>query len=151
MCYLVRWRGMLFIIIINSNRSLEKCLTIKWRHNECDGVSNHRRLLIRLYRRKSKKNQSSASLAFVRGIHRWPVNSLHKGPVMRKMFPFDDVIMCNVVSAVSLWVSMVSAGTVVTKFVSHSHFPNKLFFFKWKHENKFLWKNLNTKRIQYEW
>ena len=40
-----------------------------------------------------KKNQSSASLAFVRGIHRWPVNSPHKGPVTRKMFPFDDVIM----------------------------------------------------------
>ena len=33
------------------------------------------------------------SLAFVRGIHRWPVNSPHKGPVTRKMFPFDDVIM----------------------------------------------------------
>ena len=38
----------------------------------------------------------SASLAFVRGIHRWPVNSPHKGPVTRKMFPFDDVIMGNV-------------------------------------------------------
>ena len=40
-----------------------------------------------------RKHQSSASLAFVRGIHRWPVNSPHKGPVTRKMFPFDDVIM----------------------------------------------------------
>ena len=40
-----------------------------------------------------KKHQNSASLAFVRGIHRWPVNSPHKGPVTRKMFPFDDVIM----------------------------------------------------------
>ena len=39
------------------------------------------------------KHQSSASLAFVRGIHRGPVNSPHKGPVTRKMFPFDDVIM----------------------------------------------------------
>ena len=39
------------------------------------------------------KHQSSVSLAFVRGIHRWPVNSPHKGPVTRKMFPFDDVIM----------------------------------------------------------
>ena len=37
--------------------------------------------------------QSSASLAFLRGIHRWPVNSPHKGPVTRKIFPFDDVIM----------------------------------------------------------
>ena len=39
------------------------------------------------------KHQSSASLAFVRGNHRWPVNSPHKGPVTRKIFPFDDVIM----------------------------------------------------------
>ena len=41
-----------------------------------------------------RKHQSSASLAFVRGIHRGPVNSPHKWPVTRKMFPFDDVIMC---------------------------------------------------------
>ena len=40
-----------------------------------------------------RKHQSSASLAFVRGIHRWPVNSPHKGPVTQKMFPFDGVIM----------------------------------------------------------
>ena len=40
-----------------------------------------------------KKHQSSASLAFVRGIHRRPVNSPRKGPVTREMFPFDDVIM----------------------------------------------------------
>ena len=40
-----------------------------------------------------RKYQSSASLAFVRGIHRGPVNSPHKWPVTRKMFPFDDVIM----------------------------------------------------------
>ena len=36
---------------------------------------------------------SDASLAFVRGIHRWPVNSPHKWPVTRNTFPFDDVIM----------------------------------------------------------
>ena len=40
-----------------------------------------------------RKHQSPASLAFVRGIHRRPVNSPHKWPVTRKMFPFDDVIM----------------------------------------------------------
>ena len=42
-----------------------------------------------------RKHQSSASLVFVRGIHRWPVNSPHKVPVARKMFPFDDVIMIH--------------------------------------------------------
>ena len=40
-----------------------------------------------------RKHQSSASLAFVWGIHRGPVNSPHKWPVTRKRFPFDDVIM----------------------------------------------------------
>ena len=40
-----------------------------------------------------RKHQSSASLAFVRAIHRWPVNSPHKRPVTRKMCPLDDVIM----------------------------------------------------------
>ena len=39
------------------------------------------------------QHQSSASLAFVWEIHRGPVNSPHKWPVTRKMFPFDDVIM----------------------------------------------------------
>ena len=40
-----------------------------------------------------RKHHSSASLAFEMGIHRWPVNSRDKGPVIRKMFPLDDVIM----------------------------------------------------------
>ena len=39
------------------------------------------------------KHQSSASMAFARGIHRGPVNSPHKGPATRKMFPFGDFIM----------------------------------------------------------
>ena len=47
------------------------------------------------------KNQSSALLAFVWGIHRGPVNSPHKWPVTRKMFPFDDVIM-KIVRALEL-------------------------------------------------
>ena len=40
-----------------------------------------------------RKPQSAASLAFMRGIHRWLGNSPHHGPVTWKMFPFDDVIM----------------------------------------------------------
>ena len=40
-----------------------------------------------------RKHQSSVPLAFVSEIHRWPMNSPHKGPVTRKIFPFDDVIM----------------------------------------------------------
>ena len=44
------------------------------------------------------KHQGIASLAFVRGIHRWPVNSPHKWPVTRKMFSFDNVIMCTLIT-----------------------------------------------------
>ena len=40
-----------------------------------------------------RKFQISVSLAFARGIHRRPVNSHHKGPVTRRMFPFVDVII----------------------------------------------------------
>ena len=40
-----------------------------------------------------RKPESSASLAFVWGIHLGPVNSPHKGPVTQKIFPFDDVII----------------------------------------------------------
>ena len=51
-----------------------------------------------------RKHQSSASLAFVWGIHRGPVNSPHKWPVTRKMFQFDDVIMFTHYSDV-MWTS----------------------------------------------
>ena len=37
-----------------------------------------------------RKHLSYASLAFVKGIHRWLLNSPLKGPVKRKMFPFYD-------------------------------------------------------------
>ena len=40
-----------------------------------------------------RKHQSSASLAFMRGIHLGQVKSPHKWTVTRKMFPFHDVIM----------------------------------------------------------
>ena len=40
-----------------------------------------------------RKHHSSASLVFVRGIHRRPVNFPHKRPVTLKLFPFDDIIM----------------------------------------------------------
>ena len=45
-----------------------------------------------------RKHQSSMSLAFVQGIHRWPLNSPHKWLVTRKMLAFDDVIMLSSVN-----------------------------------------------------
>ena len=76
--------------------------SLHWRHNGRDSVSNHQPyycLLNHLFKRRlNKKHQSFASPAFVWGIHRWSVNSPHKGPVTRKMFPSDDVIMLRLYS-----------------------------------------------------
>ena len=68
-----------------------------WRHNDRDGVPNYQPndcLLNRFFSgADQRKHQSSASLAFLWGFYRTPVNSPHKGPVTRKMLSFDDVIM----------------------------------------------------------
>ena len=42
-----------------------------------------------------RKHRSSMSLAFAKGIHRWLVDSPHKGPVTWKMFPFDDIMLID--------------------------------------------------------
>ena len=56
---------------------------------------------------EDQRRQTSVSLAFVGGIH----CSQHKGPVTRRMFPFDDVIMfyrmCNVRWTIS-WLKRVT-------------------------------------------
>ena len=41
-----------------------------------------------------RKHQSSVSVAFVKGIHLWPVDSPQKGPVTWKMSPFYDHVPC---------------------------------------------------------
>ena len=78
-----------------------------------------------------RKHQSSASLAFVRGIHRWPVNSSHKCPVTRKMFPLDDVIM-RWLSMSANWVSIASCNGLSAS----SHYLNQFCRCQCRLENK---------------
>ena len=69
---------------------------LQWRHNELAGVSNHQPrdwLLNRLLSRRSKKASKLRIIGLCVGKSPGSVNSPHKGPVTRKMFPFDDVIM----------------------------------------------------------
>ena len=68
-----------------------------------------------------RKHQSSASLAFVREIHRSPVNSPHKGPVTRKMFPFDNVIIRQVFRMCITWDSLSLTFTVPTNILWSGH------------------------------
>ena len=79
---------------------LSKCanthFTLHWRHNDHDGVSNHQHhgcLINRLFRRRSKKTSKRRVAGLCVGNSPRPVNFPHKGPVTRKMFPFEDVIM----------------------------------------------------------
>ena len=71
-------------------------IALHWRHNDHDGVSNHQPhdcLLNRLFRRRSRKTSKLRVTGLCVGTSPGPVISPHKGPVTRKMFPFDDVIM----------------------------------------------------------
>ena len=67
--------------------------TLQWRHNEHDGISNHQPrdcLLNCLFMRRSKKISKLCVTGLCEGNS---PKSPHKGPVTRKMFPFDEVIM----------------------------------------------------------
>ena len=60
---------------------ISRVRSLQWCHNERDGVSNHQPYDVHstVYSGvDQRKHQSSASLAFVWGIHRWPVNSPQK-------------------------------------------------------------------------
>ena len=73
------------------------CWSLQWRDNGRDGVSNHQPhdySLHRLFRRRSKKTLKFRVTGICEGD---PVDFSHKGPVTRKMFPFDDVIMLCII------------------------------------------------------
>ena len=81
---------------VTSSSTCGSLFALHWRHNDYDCVSNHQPydcLLNRLFRRKSKKTSKLHVTGLCVGTSPGPVNSPHKGPVTRKMFPFDDVIM----------------------------------------------------------
>ena len=85
------------------------CSSLQWHHNGCNFAHHYSDIIMGALASQitsltivystvysgadRKKHQSSSSLAFVRGIHRWLVNSMCKWPVMWKMFQFDDIIM----------------------------------------------------------
>ena len=98
------WHGKWFCILglckgfflVHSALSSQRPTTLRWRHNDHYSVSNHQPhgcLLNRLFRRRWKKTSKLRVTGFCVGNSPGPVNSPHKGPVTREMFPFDNVIM----------------------------------------------------------
>ena len=104
----------MYIWICMHHRIWSHCLmTLRWRHNGHDGVSNqhpHHCLLNRLFGCRSKKTSKPRVTGLCVGNS--PVNSPHKWPVTRKMFPFDDVIMtCG----------LFKARVLLKMILTHSH------------------------------
>ena len=99
------------LVICDAITLMWRHCNVKWSwHNNClahytnvimDSIASHITSLTIVYSTvytgvDQRKHQSSASLAFVWRIHRGPVNSPHKGPVMRKMFPiYDGITYCK--------------------------------------------------------
>ena len=110
----------------NNTRTIH---TLQWRHNELAGVSNHQPhecLRDRLFTRRSKKTwKLSVTGLCVWGIHRAPVNSPHKGPVTRKMFRFDDVIMIS--TTVRPYEHHSVSNLRQIDWLSNSHFASNVF------------------------
>ena len=92
-----------------------------------------------------RKHQSSVSLAYVSGIHRWPVNSPHKGPVTRKMFLFDEVIMnarvCSELWHVETCIIVFECYTRVCGKVIRNQLRYCLRFVPLQHDDVIKWKH----------
>ena len=78
-----------------------------------------------------RHHQRSATLALVRGIHRWSVNSHHKWPVTRKRFPSDDVIMIFIgnTDGIHCWISFEITFLKVAQLYVVRALQNFLYYF----------------------
>ena len=88
-------------------------VALHWRHNYHGGVSNHQPhdcLLNRIFSPTLKKTSKLRVTGLCAGNSPAPVNSPHKGPVTRKMLPFDDVIMEEVCVCVCVCVCVGGGG-----------------------------------------
>ena len=107
--------------------------TLRWRHNGHDCVSNHQPrhcLLNRLLERRSKETSKLRVTGLCAGNSPGPVNSPHKGPVTRKMFPFDDAIM-NSAASIPLRAKFFRGNiNIYLHFMSFLHIDLTLI---WKH------------------
>ena len=91
--------------------------SLQWRHNEHDGISNNQPcdcLLKRLFRHRWKKTSKLRITGLCAGNSRVTNEFPHKGPVMWKMFPFDDVIMwkLTMVWHQESWLPMTPRGAI---------------------------------------
>ena len=110
-CYLSEWLWVYELNIYNGtsycllalllNLGHDSLMVIKFHYNDiiismmASQITSLTMVYSSVYSGAHQRKHQSTSLDFVRGIHQWPVNSAHKGPVTRKIFPFDDIIMIH--------------------------------------------------------
>ena len=82
--------------------------TLQWRHNERDDGCRHNRFVQALIEETSKAPRHWP----LWGNHRWPVNSPHKGPVTRSMFPFYYISMSRITLATPFQLLYENGATV---------------------------------------
>ena len=112
-----------------SQHNFHVYFTLQWRHNERDGFSNHSIDCSTVCLGAGQRTyQISASLAFERGIRRWPVDSPHKGPVTQKWFRLvTSMIICVAPSDVKDDLIHKSHNAPGPYPITH-HFVTEIFF-----------------------
>ena len=106
-----------------------------------------------------RKHQSSTSLAFVWGIHWWPVNSPHKWPVMRKMFPFDGIIMHmtkfpwqrSIIQGLGVSLLLVLTGCWTVNPLTYWGQDKMAATFQMKFSNSSSWMKIYKCRLRFHW
>ena len=123
-------------------------LSLPWRHNGDECVSNHQPygcLLNRLFGRWSKKTSKLRITGLCMGNSPGPVNSPHKGPVTRKMFPFADVIM------LMLWLHFRVCGaaaiTTTSVLILQPTDSNELLTKQWSCSFFFIWSGSYSSKL----
>ena len=99
-------------------------MSLLWRHNGSDGVSNHQPhncLLNRSFRRRSKKPPNHRVTGLCAGNSPVTDEFLHKWPITRKMFPFDDVVVLRKfpLLVASEVFNITNSGTKISQNIRH--------------------------------
>ena len=103
LCSLFYWSSTLGLYVTSRYE-----LTLQWRHNGRDSVSNHQPydcFLNRLFRRRSKETSKLRVTGLCAGNSPGTGEFPHKWPVTRIMFPLDDVIMNETIFEMGAWIS----------------------------------------------
>ena len=82
------------IKFLSATTQLENTLQRRYMSIMASQITGHSSVCSTICSGQHQRNiRASRYCPFVRGIHRWWMNSPHKGSVTRKKFPFDDVFI----------------------------------------------------------